>query len=220
MEPSNDAFVQDITQGIDNLGYTVIAADKTLDSPIKSLGCEAHQLDVTSPSSISQFKEALADQPVDLLLNIAGVMSLNDTLDTVTLPDLQKTFAVNTFGPLLLTQALLPNILFSSQPKVAVMSSRMGSIADNSSGGQYAYRASKAAVNAVFKSLAVDLRERGVVVVLLHPGIVRTGMTSGFEELKGAVEPGVAAGNCGGVKEKGAGDSGKWWHRNGEELPW
>ncbi|KAL1605352.1 hypothetical protein SLS60_004900 [Paraconiothyrium brasiliense] len=205
-------------------GYTVIAADMTITGPIQDLGCETHQLDVTSPSSITTFKATIARRPIDILLNIAGAMSLpaKDSLEAVTLQGLEKTFGVNTYGPLLLTQALLPYVLLAKEPKVVVMSSRMGSIADNSSGGQYAYRASKAAVNAIFKSLAVDLERKGVAVVLLHPGIVKTNLTAGGEDLGNqAVEPEQAVQDLWSVlKGKGMDDSGRWWHRNGEELPW
>ncbi|KAK7189052.1 hypothetical protein DPSP01_012678 [Paraphaeosphaeria sporulosa] len=205
-------------------GFTVIAADITNVGPIQDLGCEAHHLDVTSPTSITTFKSALGRRPIDLLLNIAGVMSppSKDALDTITLQTLEHTFAVNTYGPLLLTQALLPYLLLAKEPKVAVMSSRMGSISDNASGGQYAYRASKAAVNAVFKSLAVDLKGKGVAVVLLHPGIVKTKLTAGNEGLGSqAVEPREAAGDLWRVLQvKGMEESGRWWHRSGEELPW
>ncbi|KAF2446687.1 short-chain alcohol dehydrogenase-like protein [Karstenula rhodostoma CBS 690.94] len=207
-----------------NEGYTVIAADLTTTGPIASLACETHHLDVTSPTSITTFKSALGRRPIDLLLNIAGVMASpqKDALDTLTLHTLEHTFAVNTYGPLLLTQALLPYLLLATEPKVAVMSSRMGSIGDNASGGQYAYRASKAAVNAVFKSLAVDLRGKGVAVVLLHPGIVRTGMTVGEEGVGSqAVEADEAVGDLWRVlRVKGVQESGRWWHRSGEELPW
>lgn len=201
----------------------MIAADITTSGPIKDLGCETHELDVTSPSSISTFKAAIGRRPIDLLLNIAGVMTplAKDSLEAVTLQSLEKTFAVNTYGPLLLTQSLLPYLLLATEPKVAVMSSRMGSIADNSSGGQYSYRASKAAVNSIFKSLAVDLKGKGVAVVLLHPGIVETNMTAGQSLGDQAVIPEQAAKDLWGVlKRKGLDESGRWWHRNGEELPW
>jgi NAD(P)-dependent dehydrogenase (short-subunit alcohol dehydrogenase family) len=144
-----------------------------------------------------------------------------DTLDTVTYNTLHSTFVVNTFGPLLLTQALVGNLSKSSYPRVAVMSSRMGSIADNSSGGQYAYRASKAAVNAIFKSLAVDLKEKSITVILLHPGIVKTNIGGNGDEAPMAVEADVAASDLWRVLiSKGTESSGKWYHRNGEELPW
>lgn len=96
-----------------------------------------------------------------------------DALETVRQSVLDRTFAVNTYGPLLLTQALLPNVLRSSQPRLGFMSSRVGSIADNSSGGSYAYRASKAALNSICKSMAVELKGKGVVVVIMHPGYVK-----------------------------------------------
>ena len=91
----------------------------------------------------------------------------DDALSTTNFDVLNKTFAVNAFGPLLLTQALVPNLSRSnaSPPKVAIVSSRVGSIADNSSGGSYAYRSSKAAVNSIGKSLSVDLRKKGIMVV-------------------------------------------------------
>lgn len=202
----------------------MIAADIITTGPISALGCEMHHLDVASPTSISTFKSAIGRRPIDLLLNIAGVEARpqKDALDAVTLQTLEQTFAVNTFGPLLLTQALVPYLLLAKEPKVAVMSSRMGSISDNESGGMYSYRASKAAVNAVFKSMSVDLKEKGVAVVLLHPGIVKTGLISGDEwQHAQAVEPDEAARDLWRVLQvKGMGETGRWWHRNGEELPW
>ncbi|OTA65240.1 NAD(P)-binding protein [Hypoxylon sp. EC38] len=144
-----------------------------------------------------------------------------DTLSTVSLDTLTKTFGVNTFGPLLLTQALLPNLLKSGNPRLGVMSSRVGSIADNSTGGSYAYRASKAAVNSVFKSMAVDLKGNGVVVVIMHPGIVKTGLAPGSWEVKEAVMPEEAAGKLYTVlMSKGLEDTGRFWHREGYELEW
>ena len=144
----------------------------------------------------------------------------NDTLSTVNANKLSRAFTINAFGPLLLTQALLPNLTSAQHPRVAVMNSRMGSISDNSSGGQYAYRGSKAAVNAMFKSLAVDLKGQGVAVIILHPGIVKTNLTT-EEETGMGVEPEQAAGELWKViVSKGLESSGRWWHRSGEELPW
>lgn len=145
-----------------------------------------------------------------------------DQLETVSPDVLTRTFAVNTFGPLLLTQALLANLQLAPGPRVAIVSSRVGSIGDNSSGGAYAYRASKAAVNSVGKSMAVDLKERGVVVALLHPGFVRTNLAGpGVEPHPESVEPEEAAGKLWRVMSGvGMEESGKFWHREGYELPW
>ncbi|KAK5014572.1 hypothetical protein LTR60_003293 [Cryomyces antarcticus] len=144
-----------------------------------------------------------------------------DTLETVSLAVLAKTFETNTFGPLLLTQALLPNLLASSHPRIGMMSSRVGSIADNSTGGMYAYRASKAALNSVCKSMAMDLKSKGVVVAILHPGIVNTNIDPSTHTLPEAVEPEEAASKLWAVlMSKDLEDTGKFWHREGQELPW
>lgn len=100
----------------------------------------------------------------------------SDTLDKVTLGNLQKIFAVSTFGPLLLTQALLLNVLKAQHPRIAVVSSRVGSIEDNYTGRMYSYRSSKTAVDMLFKNLAIDLKDRNVTVILLHPGIVKSNL--------------------------------------------
>lgn len=147
-------------------------------------------------------------------------------MDIVTRGTLQKTFAVNTFGPLLLTRGLLPNILKARQPRIAVMSSRVGSIAEDSTGRMYAYRSSKTAVNMLFKNLAIDLKDRNVPVIILHPGIVRSNLDhrwkdGGDEDVKGVVGPDVAASDLWRVLiSKGSESTGKFYHRSGEELPW
>ncbi|KAI1139692.1 NAD(P)-binding protein [Hypoxylon sp. FL0543] len=205
-------------------GYDVTAVDVNPGDKITSLRCEKAQVDVASPDSIAAFKKAYGDGPLDLLLNIAGVMAPHeqDALATVSHDTLLKTFGVNTFGPLLLTQALLPNLLKAGNARLGVVSSRVGSIADNRSGGSYAYRASKAAVNSVFKSVAVDLRGGGVVVVVMHPGIVRTGLAPGSSWASTeAVMPEEAAEKLYQVLlSKGLGETGRFWHREGFQLEW
>ncbi|ETS79047.1 hypothetical protein PFICI_08900 [Pestalotiopsis fici W106-1] len=207
-------------------GYDVHAVDVNNGTKLQSLSCQTSQLDVSSPESIAAFAASFGDErPLDLLLNVAGIMAPHeaDALETVDMETLHRVFAVNTFGPLLLTQALLPALLRSSgPPKVGVVSSRVGSIADNSTGGLYAYRGSKAAVNAVFKNLSVDLGGRGVVVVILHPGIVRTGLDPSAHHASGeAVEPDEAAEKLWRVmRGKGLENTGRFWHREGYELPW
>ncbi|KAL2432717.1 hypothetical protein ABEF95_014793 [Exophiala dermatitidis] len=208
-------------------GYKVYAVDRDNGEGLKALQTkQAHTavVDVTAPDSIRNFKDSLGDIPIDLLLNIAGVAfpSEDDSLTTTDLNVLQRTFAVNTFGPLLLTQALLPNLSKASNPKIGIVSSRVGSIGDNSSGGHYAYRASKAAVNSIGKSMAVDLKAKGVTVMLLHPGFVRTNLLPKANMPPETVEPEEAARKLWEniVKKKGIDESGKFWHREGFELPW
>jgi NAD(P)-dependent dehydrogenase (short-subunit alcohol dehydrogenase family) len=122
----------------------------------------------------SQFPEKLKGNSVDLLLNIAGIMAPNaqDGLGSVSESALSRSFVVNTYGPLLLTQALLPNLLQSSEPRLASVSGRVGSIAGNSTGGSYGYRA-KAVLNSICKSIAVELKGNGAVVIVMHPGFVK-----------------------------------------------
>ncbi|KAF8856589.1 NAD(P)-binding protein [Acephala macrosclerotiorum] len=169
---------------------------------------------LTSPSSIKSFTQSFGAQPLNLLLNIACVMPPKEqgSLENTSLEVLEKTFAVNIFGPLLLTQALLPNLLKAGSPRIGNMSSRVGSMGDNSSGGSYAYRASKAALNSISKSMAVDLKDKGMT------GLDKGGGTWKAEE---AVEPDVAVERFWGVlMSKGLEDSGRVWHRDGFELEW
>ena len=149
-------------------------------------------------------------------------MSEDDSLTSSSLEIFQRTFAVNAFGPFLLTQALLPNLLKSSSPKIGIVSSRVGSVGDNSTGGHYAYRSSKAAVNSIGKSMAMDLKAKGVVVMLLHPGYVQTNLLPTAQMPPETVQPEEAARKLWEniVSKKQIGDTGKFWHREGFELPW
>ena len=193
-------------------------------SSLEGPNCQIGRLDVTSIDSIWEFKSSFGEQPLDVLLNIAGIMppKESDTYDKVTMQIINQAFAVNAFGPVMLTQALLPNILKAKAPRtLAVVSSRVGSIADNTSGGYYAYRASKTAVNSFFKTLAVELKGKEVVVSMLHPGFTNTNLDPDIGKMPGVVEPGEAAGKLWKiVKAKKLDDTGKFWHREGQELPW
>jgi NAD(P)-dependent dehydrogenase (short-subunit alcohol dehydrogenase family) len=122
----------------------------------------------------------------------------------------------------LFIQALLPNILKAKSPKVCIVSSRVGSVGDNSSGGHYAYRSSKAAVNSIGKSMAMDLKDKGVTVLLLHPGFVQTNILPKTKMPPETVQPEEAARKLweNVVKKKGIEQTGTFWHREGFELPW
>jgi len=171
-------------------------------------------LDLSDTATFNPLKEAPGSRPLDILFNVAGTMALKeqDTLTNTTSAILQHTVVTNTFCPLLLTQLLLPNLLAPPSSRIYNFSSRVGSIADNSAGGYYAYRASEAALNNSSKSMAVDVQEKGVVVLMLRPGIVKTGFEASSHGAEGAVEAVCEA--------KGEKDSGRFWHRTGEELPW
>jgi len=208
-------------------GYTVYAVDRDEGDGLKALEAKkAHtaQVDVTSPESIHKFKETLGDTPSDLLLNIAGVAAdlEADSLETSNLKVFQQTFAVNTFGVFMFTQALLPNVLKVSNPKIGIVSSRVGSMGDNSSGGHYAYRSSKAAVNSIGVSMAMELKDKGVTVMLLHPGYVQTNLLPNAKMPPETVMPEEAARKLWEniVSKKTIEDTGKFWHREGFELPW
>ena len=123
-------------------------------------------------------------------------------------------FRVNTLGPLRITHALLDNLGKGS--KVVIITSRMGSVADNTSGGYYGYRVSKAGVNMIGMSLRHDLEPRGIAVALLHPGMVATGMTGG----QGIDVQQSAAGLIQRIDELDMSNSGSFWHAEGYALPW
>lgn len=199
-------------------GDTVIAACRGSSPELDAVDVRVETgFDVGDPESIQDLARTLEGEPIDWLINNAGVMR-RDTLGGIegeTLDDLYLQFRVNSVGPLLVTQALLGNL--QSGSKVGIVTSRMGSIADNTSGGAYGYRMSKAAVNAAGKSLAMDLRQRGISVALLHPGYVRTDMVGGG----GDVEPEEAAtGLIARIDELSIETSGSFWHAKGQELPW
>jgi NAD(P)-dependent dehydrogenase (short-subunit alcohol dehydrogenase family) len=199
-------------------GEQVIATCRNSSKALDALGVRVETgVEVGDPDSVQRLADALEGQPVDWLINNAGVLR-RDTLGGLhgeALDDLYLQFRVNSVGPLLVTQALLGNL----QPgaKIGIVTSRMGSVGDNTSGSYYGYRMSKAAVNAAGKSLAMDLKERGIAVALLHPGYVRTEMVGGG----GDVEPEqAAAGLIARLDELTLDTTGGFWHANGQALPW
>lgn len=171
-------------------------------------------IDVSDPESIENLVTRLHDIPLDIVINNAGVWG-KECLGSIDYDNLQRVFDTNTIGPLRVTEALLSNM--GSGSKVALMTSRMGSIADNTSGRGYDYRLSKAALNMVGKTLAVDLEESGIAVAILHPGYVATDMVGNV----GDITPDVAAERLAQrIEELNLGNTGSFWHSNGELLPW
>lgn len=196
-------------------GDHVIAACRTPSPELQAIdGVEIETLDVTDDEALCALAGRLSGRTIDLLINNAGILS-RETLTDLDVGGIRAQFEVNALGPLRLTHALLPTLAEGS--KVGIVTSRMGSVADNTSGGAYGYRMSKAAVNAAGKSLAMDLRARGVAVMLLHPGYVRTGMTGG----RGHVDPAESAqGLLERLGELDLESTGTFRHMNGDPLPW
>jgi NAD(P)-dependent dehydrogenase (short-subunit alcohol dehydrogenase family) len=200
-------------------GDRVIATARQESSDLASLAAGSgvrveSGVDVTSDESVRGLAERLGEQTLDILVLNAGILR-GDDLDGVRLQDVQEQVAVNAIGPLRVVQALKPRLRRGA--RVAAITSRMGSMADNGSGGYYGYRMSKAALNAMAVSLARDLRVTGVAVAILHPGYVRTDMTG----QSGNVTPEQSARQ---LIERIDGltmeNSGTFWHANGEVLPW
>ncbi len=136
-----------------------------------------HRLDVGDDQQVSALAEQLAGTPIDILFNNAGVYGPErQGFDELTVDDWLETFRINTIAPLRLAAAFVESVAASQRRIIASMGSVMGSIAENSSGGHYAYRTSKAALHMVMKGLSVDLAPRGITAVAFHPGWVRTRM--------------------------------------------
>lgn len=170
-------------------------------------------VDVGSDESVDRLRNQLANESLDWLINNAGILSV-ESLDSLDFEAMEQQFRINALGPLRVTAALAPNL--SRGAKVGIITSRMGSIDDNTSGSYYGYRMSKAAVNMAGMSLARDLKESGVAVSLIHPGMVATDMTGG----RGVPVVQSAGGIIERMDALDISDTGSFWHAQGERLPW
>jgi len=170
-------------------------------------------IDVSRGDAMPRLTAALGDEQLDVVINNAGILR-GDALGKLDYEDMVEQFKVNTLGPLRVTEALLSNLHEGS--KVAIVTSRVGSIEDNSSGGYYGYRASKTAVNMIGTNLMHDLKPRGIAVALLHPGLVATEMTGG----QGIDPADSAQGLIKCIDGLNMTNTGSFWHAEGYELPW
>ena len=195
-------------------GDTVTVACRSSSADLDALGVEVIDgVDVASDEGVSRLADAMSGRSLDVLVNNAGILT-GESLDDLDLDRMRRQFDVNALGPLRVTAAL--HSCLHPGSKVAIITSRVGSIADNSSGGMYGYRMSKAAVNMAGANLAIDLREQGVPVALLHPGMVATEMTG----WRGVTPAHSAAGLIDRIDELTLETTGRFWHAEGEELPW
>jgi NAD(P)-dependent dehydrogenase (short-subunit alcohol dehydrogenase family) len=197
-------------------GDTIVAVCRTASAELHGVrGVRIESgVDVASDQAMAALGERLRSTRVDLLIANAGILR-EDSLEALDLGSVREQLEVNALGPLRTVSALLDSL----QPgaKIGLITSRMGSIADNGSGGYYGYRMSKAALNAAGMSLAHDLKSRSIAVAILHPGYVRTDMT----DHEGMLEPSESARLLlARLDELTLKTSGTFWHANGERLPW
>ena len=195
-------------------GDDVIAVCRESSRELNALGVEVIEgVDVTSKDSVTELASAVQGRHIDRLVNNAGILE-RDSLETLDFAAMERQFRVNALGPLRVTAALRYKL--APGAGVFIITSRMGSIEDNTSGGYYGYRMSKAAVNMAARSLSVDLKDAGIGVFVLHPGMVATGMTSG----QGIPPEESAAGLIERMDSLDLAQSGTFWHQEGYVLPW
>jgi NAD(P)-dependent dehydrogenase (short-subunit alcohol dehydrogenase family) len=199
-------------------GTTVIAACRKSSAALAQLRVRVEEgIDLATDDGCRALAARLAGVPLDLVIHNAGVLNQESlgSLDADAAARIRLQFEVNALAPLRLTALLAPQL--ASGAKLVLITSRMGSIADNTSGGFYGYRMSKAALNAAGRSLAIDLAPRGVAVAMLHPGFVQTSMTGG----RGDIDAATAARNLlSRIDELTLATSGSFLHANGSSLPW
>jgi len=202
-------------------GDTVIAACMVGNDELAAAGVTIEgSVDVTSQPSIEALAAKLTTRGVklDVLFHVAGVLGL-DELGSIDYEDVRRQFEINTIGPLRTVEALRD--LLHDGSKVGIVTSRVGSLSDNSSGGMYAYRISKAAANMVGLNLHHDLSKLGISVLMLHPGMVATDLTKDFPGEHAYITPDqAAAGLISNMDQLTPENSGRFQHSNGTYLPW
>lgn len=184
---------------------------------LHGLGVRVEPLDVADAASVRAFAESLGDAPVDVLVNNAGCGGAGRGIAELDFDDAAHVLEVNSLGPMRVAQALLPHLRRGGTKRIVHVTSQMGSLANNTSGGYYAYRASKAALNMLHLTLARELAGQGFVCVAIHPGWVRTAMGGKQaplppqESVRGMLKV---------IARLGRGDHGKFIDHTGASLPW
>lgn len=215
---ANRGIGLELTKQYQMAGNQVIAVCRQSSNELQSIqGIRVESgIDVTQADDLAELAQRLEGIKLDVLINNAGLL-VGTSLEGIEreLDAYRSQFEINTLAPLRVTAALLGTLGEGS--KVIIITSRMGSVADNTSGGQFAYRISKAGVNSAGVSLAHELKPKGIAVGLLHPGYVRTGMT----KHTGHIDPDEAAAQLiKRIEELDLANTGSFRHANGEPLPW
>ena len=208
-------------------GWCVLACSRNLEKSdaLNKLAAEypeqitLYALDVTDHAQIKKLSQTLANKPIDLLINNAGVYpgSKDSSFGQTDYDAWAHAFLVNTMAPLKMAEEFITQITQSSRKTIVTITSKMGSVADNGRGGSYIYRSSKSAVNMVVKSIAIDLESDEIISVLLHPGWVRTDMggPSGLISVEQSVSGMLSV-----IREVTSTDSGKFIAYDGQIIPW
>jgi len=213
---SNRGIGLEYCRQLQTRGEQVIAVCRQPSPELEALGVRLEtRVDITAGDSVTNLVERLDGVPIDGLIHNAGILE-STSLDRLDLASMRRQFEVNALAPLRLTQALLGQLQAGS--KLILMTSRMGSIDDNRSGGSYGYRMSKVALNIAGRSLAIDLRPRGIAVAILHPGLVRTRMVN--FNAQGISPEQAVRGLLQRIDALTLETSGTFWHANGDVLPW
>ncbi len=213
---SNRGIGLELCRQLSKRGDKVIATCRSTSKDLEKLDLQVESgIDITSKNSILNLKDKLADSKIDVMIHNAGIAE-NNNLKNISAESLRRQFEVNAVSPLLFIQSMLKNL--GNGSKVILITSRMGSIEDNTSGGSYGYRMSKVALCMAGKSLSIDLKSYGISVALLHPGLVRTRMT-GFTQ-NGISTEQSAIGLIKNIDSLSLKTSGNFWHANWEQLPW
>ena len=179
---------------------------------------EIHELDIENQEQTSYLANSLREEAIDLLLNNAGIYgSRPSKLGHIEYDTWENVMRINVMAPLRMCEAFVNHVANSKLKKIAIMSSKMGSMDDNNSGGSYVYRSSKAALNAVMKSLSIDLAPNGISVAILHPGWVRTDM-GGPSGLINASES--VSGLRKVIDSLNPENSGRFYNYDGSEINW
>lgn len=196
-------------------GFEVTAVVRKPSSELEELSVNVIEgIDVSQGDDVARLASALSGKSIDVLINNAGIFE-NESLANMDFEAINAQIQINAVAPVRVTHALQANL--NSGSKVAMITSRMGSIADNGSGAYIGYRMSKAALNAAGVSLAHELKPKGVAVALLHPGFVQTQMVN----FAGDIPPQVAAERLiQRIEELNLDNTGSFWHSNGDILPW